>query len=150
MNVESDSLTHSFAGMHFVFCSQQCKDRFIANSHLYIGKPGNPSPKQQGKRVIKRRILKLEHAIPEDIKQSLIQSLNEMMGIKEVNIEGDRIEITYDLLEATAQQIETTLETTGNLLATGWGEKLKRGFIHYLEETEIDSLEHSSGGHCHH
>ncbi len=150
MNVESDTLTHFFAGMQFVFCSEQCKDRFVAKPHLYIGKPGNPSPKQQGRRVIKRRVFKLEHTIPEDIKQGIIQSLDEMMGVKQVDIEGVKIEITYDLLEATAQQIETTLETTGNLLATGWGEKLKRGFIHYLEETEIDSLEHSGGGHCHH
>jgi len=150
MHVEYATLSHAYAGMQFVFCSQQCKDRFIANPHLYIGKPGSPSPKQQGRQVIKRRVLTLEQALPEDVKQNVTDALNAMMGIRKITIENDRIEISYDLLEATIQQIETTLETAGNRLSTGWGEILKRAFIHYLEETEIDSLENSGGGHCHH
>lgn len=150
MDVVSDTLSHDYTGMHFVFCSQQCKDRFTANPHLYIGKPGMPSPKQQGKQVIKKRTLKLERVIPEDVSSNIIQALNAMMGIKQVRIEGDRIDITYDLLEATVQQIEATLEDTGNRLASSWGKSLKRAFVHYLEETEIDALESSGGQHCHH
>jgi len=150
MHVQDTALSHSYAGMQFVFCSQQCKDRFAANPHLYIGKPGSPSPKQQGKQVIKCRVLKLSQAVPDEVKQHVTDALNDMMGIRKITIESDRIEISYDLMEATSQQIEATLEAAGNRLSSGWGEILKRAFIHYLEETEIDSLEHSGGGHCHH
>lgn len=150
MYVQNVTLSHSYAGMQFAFCSKQCKERFIGNPRLYIGKPGSPSPKQQGKQVIKRRVLKLSQTLPEDVKQNVTEALNNMMGIRQVSIEGDRIEINYDLLEVTVQQIETTLEAAGNGLSTDWGKMLKMAFIHYLEETENSSLEHSGGGHCHH
>jgi len=38
MNVEHDTVPHPFAGMGFVPGWQQCKDRFVANPYLYIGK----------------------------------------------------------------------------------------------------------------
>lgn len=36
--------------------------------------------------------------------------------------------------------IEKTIERIGENLTASWGEKLKRAFIHYFEETELDSL----------
>jgi len=127
MHVETDKLSHIYMDMTFVFCSQQCKDRFIANPHLYIGKPGKPAPKQHGKKIIKRRVMKLEQSIPENVSKNFINALNAMMGIKQVSIEEDNIAIIYDLLEATAQQIENTLEESGKMMASGWGESLRRG-----------------------
>lgn len=141
MDVKPGSYIYEYIGSKYSFCSQQCHDRFIANPHLYIGHPGKPSPKQHGKNIVKRRTLKLEQPIPEKIKIEIETSLNSMMGIKDVTIDKNIIRITYDLLEATAEQIEKTIENNSHNLTVSWAEKLIRAFIHYSEETEIDSLE---------
>ena len=144
MDVKINSYVHKYLGSTYSFCSQQCHDRFVANPHLYIGHPGKPSPKQHGNKIIKRRILKLEKPIPEKIKIKIKTSLNSMMGIKDITIDKNIIRITYDLLEATAEQIEQTIDNNSNNLTVSWIEKLKRAFIHYFEETEIDTLEDQS------
>ena len=151
MEVKADSYAFAYLGLEYSFCSQQCQDRFVANPHLYIGQPGKPSPKQHGKSIIKRRVLKLDTPIPDDIALKIDTALNNMMGIKEVTIDKNIVRITYDLLEATTEQIETTIEGAGENLATSWGEKLKRAFIHYLEETELDTMEEQHKKHksCH-
>jgi len=152
MEVEIGQLSFSYLGIEYSFCSQQCQDRFSANPHLYIGQPGKPSPRQHGKSIIKRRLLKLDTAIPADIALKIERALKSMMGIKEVTIDKNIVRITYDLLEVTTAQIESTILHAGENLAAGWGEQLKRAFIHYFEETELDNLEyqHSSHGHHHH
>jgi len=73
-----------------------------------------------------------------------------MMGIKEVTIDKNIIRITYDLLEVTTTQIETTIQRAGEKLTASWGAKLKRAFIHYFEETELDNLEYQQSNHTHH
>lgn len=60
MEVGIGQLSIIYQGIEYSFCSQQCQDRFSTNPHLYIGRPGNSSPKQQGKSIIKRHALKLE------------------------------------------------------------------------------------------
>lgn len=150
MDVDSADISCDYLDMFFVFCARQCQERFISNPHLYIGQRGIPAPKQRGEKVFKRRTLKLAETIPQDFADAIIASLDKMMGIMHVKIEVDTIEITYDLLEATLQQIEKKLEETGYKLASGWGKSLKWAFVHYLEETELDNLEHGSGPHCHH
>lgn len=37
--------------------------------------------------------------------------------------------------------IKKTIERTCETLTASWSEKSKRAFIHYFEETELDSLE---------
>lgn len=150
MEVEVGQRSFSHKGIEYSFCSQQCQDRFSANPHLYIGQPGKPSPKQHGKSIIKRRLLKLDEVIPDDIAKKINSELRKMMGIKEVTIDKNIIRITYDLLEATTAQIETTIQLAGEKLAASWGEKLKRAFIHYLEESELDNLEQQQSSHGHH
>lgn len=149
MQVETGQLSFSYQGIEYSFCSQQCQDRFSANPHLYIGQPGKPSPKQHGKSIIKRRVLKLNEVVPEDLAKKINSELRKMMGIKEVTIDRNIIRITYDLLEATTAQIEATIEASGEKMAAGWGGKLKRAFIHYLEESELENLELQSSSHDH-
>lgn len=151
MEVESGKLSFSYQGIEYSFCSQQCQDRFSANPHLYIGQPGKPSTKQHGKNIIKCRILKLDENVPADVAKIINSELRKMIGIKEVTIDKNIVRITYDLLEATIEQIETTIEATGEKLTADWTEKFKRAFIHFLEETELDTMEEQHKEHksCH-
>src|SRR3989337_1064500 len=141
MQVPSASFATEYAGGHYAFCSAQCKERFLASPHLYIGFPGRKAPAQEGKKVIKRRRLlllaPLDAAQAEQVKQALL----EMMGIHEVCIEGDKIEIQYDLVQVTAEQIADKLALIGAGLGEGWADRLKLAFINNLEEIEISSLQ---------
>ncbi len=152
MGVENniDSIATEYQGRTFYFCSEQCRDRFSMNVHLYIGARGIPSPKQHGETILKCRVLKLEQPVTDEVAERINRELHEMMGIKEVGINGDRVHIVYDLLEATTRQIEEKLEKIGNKVSSGLGAVLKRAFIHYIEETALDNLEHSSNTHSHH
>ena len=72
-----------------------------------------------------------------------------MMGVYAVVIKAEELTITYDLFQATAEQIEAVLQEARAHLGTGWAEKLRRAFVHYLEEDEVASLEVRSGPHAH-
>lgn len=63
------------------------------------------------------------------------------MGIKSVEVDGDMIDIIYDLLQITAEQIEKKMDEIGVQLGEGWAEKLHRAFMHNVEELEVDNLE---------
>ena len=139
--------TH-YLQMQFAFCSEQCRDRFVANPHLYIGRPGHPAPKQQGEVIIKKRRLRLATPLSRAEAALLMQALQAMMGIKSVVIEKDRLDITYDLLQATTEQIEARMIDIGARLGEGWAERLRRAFVHYEEECEIGNLE--ADGTAHH
>ena len=132
--------TH-YLQMQFAFCSEQCRDRFVANPHLYIGRPGHPAPRQQGEVVIKKRRMRLAAPLSRDEGALLIQALQAMMGVKSVVIEKDKLDITYDLLQATTEQIEAQMIDIGVRLGEGWAERLRRAFLHYEEECEIGNLE---------
>ncbi|TDY02878.1 YHS domain-containing protein [Thiohalophilus thiocyanatoxydans] len=147
MLVPRDKYAVDYLDMHFAFCSQQCQSRFLANPNLYIGKPGHPSHKDE---VIKRRRLKLSEALSSQQSEELVKELGSMMGIKQVTVMQEEVEITYDLLQATAEQVEHRIVQLGGRPGNGMAEKLRRAFVHYLEETEVDSLEGSSSSHGHH
>ncbi len=149
MMVRPDQNPIIYQGMHFVFCSQQCKVRFLANPHLYIGVPGKQAPRQAGMKMLKRRHLHLEKPLSESDIQQVSEHLLAMMGVCSVDVEGSELTITYDLMEATAQQIEAELQQAGAQLSAGIGEQLRRAFIHYLEETEVENLEVKPGFHVH-
>lgn len=72
-----------------------------------------------------------------------------MMGIIDVKIESECVYICYDLMQSTLQQIESTIEKTGNQLIGGLGTRLKQAFIQYLEESELDNLEQPGQSHRH-
>ena len=141
MQVEPDQYTIDYLQMHFAFCSQQCQERFLENPHLYVGLPSQKSPRQEGREVIKQRRLRLAQPLSSTQEDEVVQALRDMMGIKAVTAAGDRIEMTCDLLQATAEQIESRLEEVGARLGEGWAERLRRAFVHYEEECEIGNLE---------
>jgi YHS domain-containing protein len=141
MQVSRDSFAMEHLGIHYAFCSQQCQDRFKANPHLYIGVPGEQAPKQKGLEIVKQRRFRLEQPLTDEEAAILVKELGAMMGIKSMEVTGDTISITYDLLQATAEQIEARIGEVGGLLGTGWAERLQRGFVHYIEECEAGNLE---------
>ncbi|HED17080.1 MAG TPA: YHS domain-containing protein [Gammaproteobacteria bacterium] len=151
MSVTADDLQISHQGMNFYFCSAQCKDRFRANPHLYIGSAGHPSVKQHGDVVLKQRSLLLDESLSSVQAEQLSSVLRSLMGIRKIHIEGDRIQIIYDLLQVTVQQIEQAIEQAGDHLGHGVSSMLKRSFVHYLEETELNNLEQQADNskHCH-
>ena len=59
MHVNPSQLPLEYMQMHFAFCSQQCRERFLANPGLYVGQPGKMSVKQMGHEVLKCRRLQL-------------------------------------------------------------------------------------------
>lgn len=149
MRVSRDAFAVEHLGIHYAFCSQQCQDRFKANPHLYVGAPGKQAPRQKGQEIIKQRRFRLEQPLTDAQATVLVEALGSMMGIKRLEVTGDTIAIRYDLLQATAEQIEARIGQAGMLLGTGWAERLQRGFVHYAEECEVGNLEVTSHrGHC--
>ena len=73
-----------------------------------------------------------------------------MMGIRKVDVEHSEITITYDLLEATAEQIERKLLETGARLGTKWKERIRRSFVHYTEDCQAANMEVTGRGHHSH
>jgi len=141
MQVNSGSFGLEHLGIRYAFCSRQCQDRFKDNPHLYIGTPGEKAPKQKGLEIIKQRRFRLGRALNDSQAAMLNDELSAMMGIKHIEVSGDTVAIRYDLLQVTAEQIESRIGQVGLQLGDGWAGRLQRGFIHFIEETEMDSLE---------
>lgn len=137
-------------GIRYAFCSPQCRERFKLNPHLYIGFPGQRAPRQEGKQVIKQRRFRTEAALETDEAEQLQKALSSMMGVLDVQVENDTVVVSYDLLQATAAQLETRLAEIGLKLGGTWAERLRTAFVHYLEEVEVSSLEvHHDRYHSH-
>lgn len=149
MLTDEMSLGYEYQKVHFSFCSEQCRQRFIANPNLYFGQPGKPSVGYQNKSIIKQRVLYLDKVIPDDVVNTISESLMTMMGIKDVQVTGNKINISYDLLEATIEQIEAHIEQMGQHISNNWLNRLRNAFIQYSEETELDNLEQAKGHSCH-
>ena len=149
-------------GVGYAFCSQQCRERFALTPRLYVGRHGVLAPKQKGVAVIKRRCIALGAPLPQARFVELERALLAMMGVIAVRpiselvkrrhepqwtdggtrrgVEIKATEICYDLLQATAMQVERRIVDLNATLNGGWGEKLRRDFIHYLEQCELDDL----------
>lgn len=143
-----------YEGLHYAFCSEQCRQRFVSNPHLYIGVPGVKAPKQKGVELFKRRRFQLDTPLAPQDAAILAEAVGAMMGVKAIEIQNDNMvmTITYDLIQATADQIEAKMADVGAKLGEGWAERLRRGFVHYMEECEVENLEvrpHHGHGHVH-
>lgn len=149
MEVDPRQFETVYAGIHFAFCSEQCRQRFVANPHLYIGVPGEKAPKQAGAELIKRRRFRLDSPLTGQGAAILADDLGAMMGVKEVQARGYIVTISYDLLQATAKQLEARMAEVGVKLGEGWAERLRRGFVHYEEECEVGNLEVQPPHHWH-
>lgn len=78
--------------------------------------------------------------LDQDSNELLKTNLTEMMGIKDVSIEDNKVSISYDLLQVTRQQIENRLAEIGIKLGNDWMERLRRAWVHDSEENELDNL----------
>lgn len=117
----------------FYFCSQQCYDNFLDRPLLYsTGKPKVAS--------IKQRTILLQQAPDKATCQKISDQLLRLMGIQSVTITNKNIVICYDLLHVTALQIEQALLQIEAVLEMKWYHQLQRGWIHYIEEIELDNL----------
>ncbi len=121
--------------MYFYFCSEQCRKNFLARPKLYSTKSG-----KERDEIIKRRTMHLSVSLDKEIATLIISYLTEMMGVRNVVADGDEIHITYDLLQVTEKQIEKALSEVGVQLGGGWLERLRRGWVHDSEETELENL----------
>ncbi len=157
-----------FRGVGYAFCSQQCRERFIASPGLYVGWRRSLAPKQKGLELIKCRRMALGLPLTEAQFVSLRVALLAMMGVeavRSVESAADRtrdlrvpetaartaalietVEMTYDLLQATAAQLERRMAELNAPPSDGWGKRLERDFIHYLEKCELDDLEAGCAG----
>jgi len=142
MMVDPHDNAIEYLQMSFAFCSTQCKERFLANPHLYVGIPGGlKAPKQEGREVIKRRKMHLSHPLSVAEITQVREALQAMMGIRDLVVTQDTIEISYDLLQATLKQIEDKLVEIGIELGGGWAERLQRAFAQESEELQVESME---------
>lgn len=148
MMVDPHNIEIVYQQMHFAFCSEQCKERFLVNPHLYIGYPGEKAPKQAGKKVIKRHRIRLDHTLTANEATIVYGALNSLMGIKELLVMNNTIDISYDLLQTTLQQIEDELMTIGVELGGDWVNRLRRSLLHKSEKLQLDSMEIAPP--CHH
>lgn len=149
MQVPSASFASEYAGINYAFCSAQCRERFLANPNLYTGFSGRKAAAQKGKQIIKQRRMVLLSPLDNGQADVVKRALREMMGIIEICIDGNNIEIQYDLMQVTAEQIADKLTLIGSELGGDWIARLKLAFINYQEECEIGSIEVSDIKRCH-
>jgi len=90
----------------------------------------------------------LDHIVTGLQRDGVMMALNQLMSVHNITVEGNKITIDYNLIEVNAGQIEAAMVKAGALLGEGWGERLKRGWIHYTEETELDNLAASDTACC--
>ena len=137
MDAGGSDIIGEHLGIEYHCCSAQCRENFLARPTLYVGRQ---AVSLAGKTVIKRRTFLLEHAVEEDMQYQLTDALQQMMGVRDVRVDGREVSITYDLLEATAEQLEQAISDTGAALGSGWAARLKHGWMEYTEENELDNL----------
>ena len=147
----------------YAFCSQQCRERFIAAPRLYVGRRGPLEPTLRRLNVIRRRHIVLRLPLRQVEFSELNGALLSMMGVLEVNPVGviaeersdlklhkngnsmpvsiDALEITYDLLQATAEQLERKCVEFNANPRDDWGDKLLRNYVHYIEKCDLQDLE---------
>lgn len=155
MWVSPDAYPLQFRGMHFAFCSEECRERFRDNPGLFIGKPGEPAAKQSGEVWRKSRRIHLGKPLDQRQADQIMNRLNALMSVTAIWPGAGVLEVRYDLIQITSRQIEGALEAAGADLGGGWGDSLKRSFVHLLEETQSASREveplggsgHSGHGH---
>jgi len=137
MNATDSSVYAVHLGITYYFCMEQCRENFLARPTLYMGKK---PPSHEDRAVIKRRRFKLDQPLAGMKREDLLTALNQLMSVRNVSIEGDRLSIDYNLLEINAGQIEAVLVIVGASMGSGWADRLKRGWVNYTEENELDNL----------
>tara|TARA_R110001592_G_scaffold87572_1_gene258526 strand:+ start:3093 stop:3548 length:456 start_codon:yes stop_codon:yes gene_type:complete len=147
----SSPLKYNFEGVNYFFCSSQCMSRFRTHPHLYVGTPQlGKSAKQEHEVVLKKRRIYLNEKTDNTLKKALLESLQTLMGVKEVSLNKQELSVTYDLLEVSLETIEKNIEVSAAKLRKTLLDSIKRGIIHYSEDCELENLAHlSKEGSCH-
>jgi len=141
MQVDTPDIEARYLDVEYWNCSEQCKARFIANPGLYVGRPGEKSPKQEGKQVLKKRKIYLDEPVSSETRTKLLLMLFKMMGVKRIQQFSNSLVIEYDLLEVTAKQIAEWLLSAGLQLEDSQLQQIWLSLIDITEESEIASLE---------
>jgi uncharacterized protein YwlG (UPF0340 family) len=90
--------------------------------------------------ILKHRTMSLVESLANDKAQLLINNLTEMMGVNEVTVDGDKVHISYDLLQVTRKKIERRVIEEGVLFGNDWVEHLRRAWVHNSEDNELANL----------
>ena len=141
MQVDTPDIEARHLDVDYWYCSEQCKARFIANPGLYVGRPGEKAPKQEGKQVLKKRKIYLDEPVSSETKTGLLLKLFKMMGVRRVQQFSNSLVVEYDLLEVTAKQIAEELLASGLQLEESVLQQIRLSLIDIAEESEIASLE---------
>ena len=145
MKTKADVPSVEHHKMYFHFCSEQCRETFVAHPVLYSTKVG-----KQRNEILKRRTMRLAEPVNDEVVELIIPYLTAVMGVQEVIVEGDKVNITYDLLQVTESQIEKVLHEIGLQLGGSWLEVLRRGWVHNSEEIELENLAAPPAPHYNH
>ena len=132
-------------GIHYHFCSEQCRTNFLSRPLLYVGKDAKKAGRQE---TLKCRKFRLEQPLTTPQSDSISKELGLLMGVRQVEIQSQAIAITYDLRQCRAEQIEACLSGAGITLGEGWSDRLRLGWVHYTEENELDNLVEQPGACC--
>ena len=138
--IDPERIHAAHRGLEYGFCSPQCRERFLAKPELYVGWPGHKAPKQEGLEILKKRRLRLAEPLSPAAAAILGNELLRSVGIRDVRVRGDTVDIAYDLLETTAETIAEEIAAIGLKFAQGWSERLRLAFVEYEEECELDNL----------
>lgn len=138
--VDREHIRATYRGLGYGFCSQQCRERFLAKPELYVGGPGHKAPKQEGVEILKKRRLRLAEPPSPAATATLENELRRAVGIRDVRVQGDTVEIAYDLLETTVETISEEIAAIGLKIDRGWSERLRLAFVEYEEDCELDNL----------
>jgi YHS domain-containing protein len=133
----------SFRGVEYLFCSAQCQDRFREHPNLYVGDPRHGrSEKQKGTSEYKVRRIVLNNKLEKVEQRKLNQKLSELMGVVAVNIGSNEIKVKYDLIQIDLSKVEEVIISEISQTDTKITNSIRRAYIHYIEECEIENLEH--------
>ncbi len=143
MEVESSQYQTRYHKMYFHFCSEQCLETFEAMPQFYAsGAAGKRTP------VLKHRNLRLAGPCAPEELQVIVARLREMMGVTEVCVQGDRLQVSYDLLQVKLVRIEQRLNELKVALDAGWWQQVRRGWARNSEENELANLTRRVGACC--
>ena len=143
MRVGPDSFPCDYEGIHFAFCSEQCRQHFQARPHLYIGDPKHgKAVRQQGQQLLKKHRITLKELPDAEHREHILNSVNQLMGVKHCELDGRNIQVEYDLLAVSLKDIEQAITSQHVAEDDSALDKLRRAVIHLSEECELDQLSH--------
>lgn len=132
MAVESSLHRLDYRKMTIPFCSQQCCEMFAENPSLYSRKQGSVRDE-----IIKQRRLLLAAPTDEETRRNIEATLQDMMGIREIRVDGNRLIVRYDLMQVTCARIAQALHHAGVQLAANTWRRVGRAWIDNLEQNEL-------------